>query len=78
MVPGELCWTFCNMFQKVVFQADLAQFCGCLVRVLHHLKYLALVICGSWGYGGHIATGFKWLRLQLILIKCLAVVVYYS
>ena len=43
-------------------------FWGRLPRVPHHLKYLALVIYGSWCYAGHFATGIK--RIPFLLIYC--------
>jgi len=47
LVRFELCWTFCNKFQVLIFQADLAQFLGSHFRSLvgahHYLKCLALV-----------------------------------
>jgi len=42
----------------VTFPADLAQFWG-LAGAPLHLKRLALVICYSWDYAGHLATGYK-------------------
>jgi len=54
----------------VTFLADLAQFWrghfGGLAWVPYHLKRLALVMCYSWDYAGHLATGYKWLPFQLI------------
>jgi len=64
-----LCWKSCNRFQVVTFSAGLAQFWGShfggLAGVPHHLKRLPLVICYSWDYAGHLATGCK-LPFQLI------------
>jgi len=39
-------------------------FWGRLAGLPHHLKRLALVICYSWDYAGHLTTGYKWLPFR--------------